>query len=331
MMDKLPSVSVVVPVYNASAFIEKCAVSLMAQTYADLQLVFVDDCSSDDGIEKLQRVIEAHPGRECNVVRLKQNGGSANARLVGLKSAGGQYVIMVDSDDYVAHDFVERLAVQAQLSDADIVMCDFCYVSPGGSRVPRQAEFDGPEDCMAKVITGQIHSSLCNKLIRKSLYDDHEIYPTPGLNFYDDKSVMYRLMYFAKTIEYVHSPLYYYNIANGQSQTHGNYSVKIDSAFRLLGQMDEFYRAHKVDSVALTEALNQFKCLVYGTALLYATDDELAHYKNSFQHIPTRQMFGYSLPIHFKAALALQNTSLPLRLYRQCYRMIHNAIGRLKS
>ena len=331
MIEKLPSVSVVVPVYNASAFIEKCADSLMAQTYDNLQLIFVDDCSTDDSMAKLQHVIETHPSRDCLVVSLKKNGGSANARLVGLKNANGQYVIMVDSDDYVAHDFVERLTLQAQHSNADIVMCDFCYVSPGGSRVTSQAEFDGTEDCMAKVITGQIHSSLCNKLIRKSLYDDHEIYPTPGLNFYDDKSVMYRLMYHAQRIEYVHLPLYYYNIANGQSQTHSNYSVKIDSAFKLLGQMHEFYRVNKVDSVALTEAFNQFKCLVYGTTLLYATDDELAHYKNNFQHIPTMQMLGYRLPIHFKAALALQNTSLLLKLYRQCYQLIHNAIGRLRS
>jgi len=331
MIGKLPSVSVVVPVYNASAFIEKCAASLMAQTYTNLQFVFVDDCSTDDGIDKLQRVIEEHPGRDCTIVRLKQNGGSANARLVGLQNASAQYVIMVDSDDYVAHDFVEKLAVQAQLSDADIVMCDFYYVTPGTTRRAHVVDFDGPQDCMAKVVNGQIHSSLWNKLVRKSLFDDHEIYPTPGLNFFDDKSVMYRLMFFARKIEFIDLPLYYYNIANAQSLIHSKLSVKIDSAFKLLGQMDEFYRVNKVDADALTEALNQFKCLVYGTTLLYATDDELAHYKNSFKRIPTRQMLGYSLPMHFKAALTLQNTSLPLKLYRKCYRLIHNAIGRLKS
>lgn len=76
-----------------------------------------------------------------------------------------------------------------------------------------------PLKCMEAVLVGTVHSSVCNKLIRRSLFVDNNIYFIVGLNMNEDLSVMFRLLYFAKKIAYVDKPYYKYNLCNGQSFT----------------------------------------------------------------------------------------------------------------
>ena len=121
-------VSMVVPVYNAAPFIERCARSLFEQTMDDIEYVFVDDGSTDDGIAKLLSVLEEYPNRKPNVkiVHHAKNSGTAETRKDGCKSATGEYLIYIDSDDYADLTMAEKMYAKAKESDADMVVCDFC-------------------------------------------------------------------------------------------------------------------------------------------------------------------------------------------------------------
>lgn len=103
----MTKVSVIVPVYNAEHTVGRCWKSLASQTERDIEVVFVDDCSTDGSLQLLQGFAEADS--RCRVVRNERNGGPALARKVGLAAATGEYVIGCDADDYAEPDAMECL------------------------------------------------------------------------------------------------------------------------------------------------------------------------------------------------------------------------------
>ena len=105
----MPKVSVIVPVYNAGLYIERCSRSLFAQSLDDMEFIFVDDCSTDNGIEIVERVLDDFPSRKSQVRFLKNehNLGQAGTRARGIKMATGDYVIHCDSDDWVEPNMYE--------------------------------------------------------------------------------------------------------------------------------------------------------------------------------------------------------------------------------
>ncbi len=118
------SVSIIVPIYNVEKYIERCAVSLFEQDFEDIEYIFVNDCTPDNSIQILEEVIEKYPNRKSNVkiIHYKANKGLGSARKTGLEQATGEYVLHIDSDDWVELDMVLCLYNKAIETDADIVI-----------------------------------------------------------------------------------------------------------------------------------------------------------------------------------------------------------------
>ncbi len=117
-----PLVSIIVPVYNASAFIERCARSILEQDYDNIECFFVNDCSTDNSVDILRTIIKDYPIRNAvtHIIDLDVNQGHAHARNVGLKRSMGKYVIQFDADDWIEKDMVSSLVNKAEAEDADI-------------------------------------------------------------------------------------------------------------------------------------------------------------------------------------------------------------------
>ena len=96
-----PKVSILVPVYKVENFIDKCANSLFVQKYENIEYIFIDDCTPDDSIFRLQKVIEKYPHCDVHVIKHKSNQGLSSARNTGVQHAKGEYIMHVDSDDYL--------------------------------------------------------------------------------------------------------------------------------------------------------------------------------------------------------------------------------------
>ena len=118
-MDEL--ISVIVPVYNAEKYIEHCIQSLLEQTYKNFELILVNDGSKDRSLELCKAFAEKD--RRVKVYD-RQNGGASAARNTGLERMEGQYVVFVDSDDYVSKSYLENLYLAAKSSHYDIVQCN---------------------------------------------------------------------------------------------------------------------------------------------------------------------------------------------------------------
>ena len=128
----LPKVSVIVPVYNTARFLVRCLKSILSSTYDNIEIIVVDDCSSDASTNIIRRFSSAD--ERVRVVRHEKNLGLFAARLSGIRSAVGDYICFVDSDDYVNEDFIRCLVHRAVGGGFDIVMGDTVHEDMRGSR-----------------------------------------------------------------------------------------------------------------------------------------------------------------------------------------------------
>ena len=114
-------VSLLVPVYNVEKYVEQCARSIFGQTYPNLEIIFVDDCSPDHSIEIIRRVLEEYPQRkpQTKIIPHTHNQGRAVARQTAMQNCTGYYTIHCDSDDYMAPDAISQLVAKARKEDAD--------------------------------------------------------------------------------------------------------------------------------------------------------------------------------------------------------------------
>lgn len=134
----MPTVSILVPVYKAEKTLDACVESILAQSYADFELLLIDDASPDHcpemcdaWAEKDPRIRALHPA--------KTGPGPSGARNAGLDAAKGQWLTMVDSDDTVAPDLLEKLLAGAERSGAELVLCNCCPVTEDGAEHPLPA------------------------------------------------------------------------------------------------------------------------------------------------------------------------------------------------
>ncbi|MCD8033221.1 MAG: glycosyltransferase [Alistipes sp.] len=294
MVDSHPLVSVIVPIYNVEKYIERCVRSIFEQTYKNLEIIFVNDCTLDSSMDILKNVLEDYPNRwrQTKIIGHLQNRGLAAARLTGLRSATGDYILNCDSDDYLNKNMLFSMVELAEKEHADITICDFfCVYSDCICQISTNPSLE-PMECMRQVLTGEVHSSLWNKLIRHSLYTDHDIYPIEGLNMREDLSVMYRLMFFAQKLAYIPQGFYYYDLGNPNSYTSVKMSLSHQiNAMHLIEQMDEFRELHVMDHSS-NRAFRYFKSGIMASIALYG---DLAYFKQSrtyFQDVVLCDIIG---------------------------------------
>lgn len=217
----MSKVSIIVPVYNVEKFIERCARSLFEQTLDDLEYLFIDDCSMDDSMGMLSRVLEEYPQRknQVRIHRMERHSGQAALRKWGMEHATGEYVIHCDSDDWVATDMYERMYDVAKKGDFDVVMCDFYDTDGVTHRLKSEYVASSLPEVVGDVITKKTHSNLWNKMCRGSLLQGVSLYPKHDMG--EDQVLLLQLMYGAKKWCSISEP-FYYRYLNPESITKKN-------------------------------------------------------------------------------------------------------------
>ena len=168
-MPKTPKVSVIVPVYKAEKYIEKCARSLFEQTLDDIEYIFINDCTPDKSIEILHKVLEEYPKRkdQVKIIHHETNKGIATSRNTGLNATTGTYIIHCDSDDWVEPNMYETMYNKAVEGNYDIVSCDYFIDSKNNSIYKNQLSYKDNNEYIKAVLEGKIGSYLWNKLTKK--------------------------------------------------------------------------------------------------------------------------------------------------------------------
>lgn len=241
---KSPIVSVIVPIYNVSKYIERCVRSLMEQTCPDIEYIFVDDATPDDSMAVLERVLEDYPQRRANVRILHnmQNQGLAKSRFAGMDVAEGEYVLHCDSDDWVEQNMIQTMLEAALAHDADMVCCEAVKEMPSG-KVSYKYDYDEEtrENGLLALSLREIHVVVWNKLIRRALFLEHDIRNFEGINLGEDSALTVRLRYFSRKTVIVHEPLYHYNRMNQDSMMARINENGIQQQIHLARHIEEFF------------------------------------------------------------------------------------------
>lgn len=240
-----PKVSVIIPVYKAEKFIEKCVRSLFEQTLDSIEYIFVNDCTPDKSIEKIKLTLKDYPQRSNQVVFIdfKANKGVREARKIGNKTASGEFIIHCDSDDWVDLNMYELMYQKAKEEDADIVCCGIC-VNYKDSFI--NSLFNVEEETKENLNFGiaPLYGSLCNKLISTKMYRQNGVVFFDGIDMGEDLGVALQSRFYSKKTLIINMPMYHYNQMNDASIYTTFSSSKSDQIILCAKELENFFKVN---------------------------------------------------------------------------------------
>lgn len=248
--DNSELVSVIVPMYQAENYIGKCLESILQQSYRNLEVICVDDGSSD-GCAALCRKAAKKDSRII-LIEKEKNEGQAVARNTGLKFARGSYIMFVDSDDWIKEDMVELLVRGQKKSNADIVQCGYVKIRSELLDVQRPEEeglelLTGREAILRMFTTQRKQPDIKFTIVCDKLYTSKILY---GVRFtegkiFEDQFFTYKCFERSKKIAVIPQKLYFYR-DNNNSTTRRNYSIRFqDELYAHLEQIQYFKEKDK--------------------------------------------------------------------------------------
>lgn len=215
------TITIVVPVYNTYDYLGRCLDSLLCQTYRDIKIICINDGSTDDSKKLIEKYIENDGRISCFY---QENGGAASARNKGIdlfvKDEDSQYIIFVDSDDFVENDFVETLFETLKEYDADIATCN---MKPYGDKSEGNKETSvyNRREVLSLYFKDQVflETPVC-KIYKKKMFDEIRF---PNGKHYEDTFATYRFIEKADKVAHIDYYSYQFIIREG-SLTHSTYS-----------------------------------------------------------------------------------------------------------
>lgn len=229
-MHTRPCISVIVAVYNVEEYIAQCCHSLFSQTLENMEYVFIDDCSPDNSMTIVKSTLEHYPNRAHQVcfINHPHNLGLTQARASGIRAASGEFIIYCDPDDWVEPNMYEELYSKAVSDNADIVLSDLYYNSPGDPKSYYGKE-EPPKELTSQSVLAAcmcaqrpiLHCFLVNKLIRADYYKTVE-WPQ-SISRYEDIIAFVQILTHPVKISYVNKAFYHYLQRDG-SLLHRQYT-----------------------------------------------------------------------------------------------------------
>ena len=215
-------ISIIIPVYNAQKTLPYCLDAIFKQEYPNIELLFIDDASTDDSLDIINEYTEKNRHQTnftTKVIKHEQNRGVAAARNTGLDKATGDYIYYIDSDDIIQENALKILVKEAVRSGSDIVGCEWLLSYKKNARHMRQPDVYSPKDAFKKMTGGVLRWNLWLFFVKRSLYENNQIRFIEGLNMGEDMMVMGKLFLCAQKVSIVHKPLYQYIQTNEDSLT----------------------------------------------------------------------------------------------------------------
>lgn len=258
-----PLISVIVPVYNSEQYLDKCIASILNQTYPNIEVILVDDGSTD----KSPEICDKYAGVDVRVsVIHQQNLGVAASRQKGIDAASGHYIIHVDSDDWIEPNMFESMA-EVLANGYDMVICDLYYEKTKSNYTVYQSDVFDSKTLLLEMLQGGNMGSLCNKMIKTDFCKPVEF---DGNLFYcEDFLYLIKILINNNIkVKNIHSPFYHY-LQQDSSITHSYSKKTFDNRFNfisklkdLIGRKNELWNEH-ISCLYLNTFYESLKYRVY--------------------------------------------------------------------
>lgn len=257
----MPLISIIIPVYNVEAYIKKSLESVLQQSHSDFEIIIIDDGSTDKSVE-LAKMYESKDSR----IRIysKTNGGLSSARNFGIGKAQGQYITFLDSDDYIAKDYLKVLYENLIKYDSDISIVGFLFDKSGTiESTSRNNYFEEVLDSEKAILSMYSHPCASpitfvtswGKLYKKELFSDIKF---PVGKLHEDEFTTYKLYLSAKNIVFINEALYFYRQRSGSIMSQ-NYSL---SRLDIIDAFEDRMQQLKFNHIDITETQYRYQLLL---------------------------------------------------------------------
>ena len=231
----MPEVSVIVPCYNAEKTVTRALDSLASQTFRDLEIIAVNDGSTDGTLQTLKAWKDAHPDINIRIFS-KENEGIAETRNFALSKVRGTYFGFLDSDDYTSPEMIQEMKELADRDSLQLVVSDFLWVNSRGERLQKE----GPYACGSDMMVN-LFAVLWNKLYRTEFIRSLDIRFPKGCR-YEDNCFLYCLAPHLSRIGFTEKPyVHYVQVEN--SITHNN-NEQVKNMVEVFEIIIDYYRTH---------------------------------------------------------------------------------------
>ena len=256
-MEKKAKVSVLVPFYNVEKYVGRCVESLFSQTYSNIEYVFVNDCTPDNSMDIINEYIDKFNVRnKCVIINHEVNKGISASRNDCLDNATGDYILFIDSDDYIDKDMVELLVKAAIENNADISGCGYIEEYKDHSVEMPQRYTNDHTEMMRAITVLTIKGVMWKLLIRRSVVEENQVRFIPDNTMVDDYLFCCQVFFYAKRFASVDKCMYHYIQYNPN-----NYSktreFNITSQAKAIVKTEEFYKENGVYELVKDELLQR--------------------------------------------------------------------------
>lgn len=266
MQDDL--ISIIIPIYNVQKYLERCVESVLGQTYHNLEIILVDDGSTDNSCA----ICDKYKSMDKRVMVVhKKNGGLSDARNAGIEIANGRYLFFLDSDDYLASRAIEVLHRRIVDEDAEIAICNFSWINAEGQKFCREDiirdEILSTDDLLGKLVSDNnfYYVVAWNKLYARKLFDQLRFMYG---KIHEDEYIVHRIFGECRKAVSVSDILYYY-IKTDNSITTSNTSIKRLDYIEALDDRIDFFK----DNSYINYAEKTMKLLWWVFSELYISVD----------------------------------------------------------
>lgn len=212
-----PLISIIIPAYNVEKYIIKCISSILEQTYTNIEIVVVNDGSTDETRQLINNI--AQTDKRVNVIH-KKNGGVSAARNSGIEISTGDYLVFVDGDDYIAPDYVEYMLSLINDTGSEFCLSKSCFTKSG----EKQAESEyieklTPEEATALLLSPNVIVGCWNKIFKRSLIVNNNIWFSTTLFYGEGLTFITTVSQISESIGVGNRKVYYYRRNNEASAT----------------------------------------------------------------------------------------------------------------
>ena len=288
-------VSIIIPIYKAEKFIERCAKSLLNQDFNSIEYIFINDATPDDSFKILKKIVDQCDRKgDIKLLENEYNLGVAKTRKKGMLEASGEYVIQIDSDDWIESNMISILYNKGKKENADIVACDYYVSFITGKKTYRKEEYKSNIDFNIKnIMLGRVHPSFCNTLIRKDFYLNNNILPKGKVNMGEDYEMMLKLFLSTEKVSYIPKAFLYYTQYNENSITKTMNKEYINDTIHCIKVFEEILKPTK------NRYIEEFRTMLVFWKKMFILDKKYTKYfylihpeVNKFKYIFNNNGYG---------------------------------------
>lgn len=254
----MPKFSVIIPVYNTEKYLDRCISSVIKQTYKDFEIILVNDGSKDNS----GNICDEHKKNDNRIKVIHQkNAGVSTARNIGLKNAVGDYIIFVDSDDFIEGDSLEKLNSILDKNDVDCIIYNLNNIM--------ESKFVFKENLiqyMIKLITTELINSPCNKVYKRDIIEKYDIKFDKKIEIGED--LLFNIIYISKmkNVYLFNNKLYNYIKQNCESLTTKYKENKYEQLMFVDDKLQEYLKIYNNEKILECEKFirlkNIFSCFM---------------------------------------------------------------------